>query len=349
MAIVGGGVAALRIAAGLGHAGAAPLVLGPDGALGSMHDARDIGLVTRGLAEHPHRLAAAIGDEGARDLHRWTQTGAAAARMLIAPCPVVRASAGEGEDADIAADLDAAATLGFAAAPLCPDEVAEQLGTKAFGRGWVGRGGVVEPAHALAELAREAVEAGAILRGGCAVETLEGRPSGTRLHTARGAVDADVVVLAGDWRMRDIDPWCTDKVGPVRHHLARYAPPADTHPGPVVMSSQHGWLRSRTDRDGSLTIAGARWASPHFDVGETDRTPAPPIADALHRLVAQRLPRWHAAGRTHSWTTIAAHTCDQLPIVGPLPGRSAVVACFGWNGRPWSMAIRAADAVVEGL
>jgi glycine/D-amino acid oxidase-like deaminating enzyme len=350
VAVLGAGVAALRIAAGLAQAGADVAVLAPDARLGAAHDALDLGLVTPGLVEHPHRLAAAIGEDGARALHDWTAANTAALGTHLAPRTFVRASAGRGEHGDIEADLPLLARIGHPAAARDPATVGAALGTSAFGAGHAAPGaGVVAPGPTLTAIARGALDAGARIVPACGTPTLRDTAAGVQVRTQRGALDADIVVLAGDWRMRDVDPWCADKVGPVRRHLARYAAPAGGAPAPVVLSSQHGWLRARIDPDGGLLVSGARWASPHFEMGESDPAPRPEVLAALDKLVAQRFPAWHAAGRTHAWASVAAHTCDQLPVVGPLPGRSGVVACFGWNGRPWSMAVRAADAVVEGL
>jgi gamma-glutamylputrescine oxidase len=350
VAVVGDGVAALRVAEGLATAGADVALLAPSTALGSVHDSTAAGLVTPGLAEHPHRLSAAIGAQGAAALHRWTLDGARLLGTHLDPRPAVRASAGRGEDDDISSDLAIAAGLGLAAVGLDAGEVAGLVGSRAFGTGWRVDGyGAVHPSRALADLAALAHRAGARLLGGCPITRLEDGDEGVRLITPRGALLADVVVLAGDWRMRDIDPWCADKVGPVRHHLARYAAPPGVPPRPVTFTAQHGWLQARIDRDGALIISGARWASPHFETGEAAAQTSETVLTALDGLVAQRFGPWHAAGRTHAWASIAAHTCDQLPIIGPLPGRSCIVACFGWNGRPWSMAARAADAVVDGL
>ena len=52
---------------------------------------------------------------------------------------------------------------------------------------------------------------------------------------------------------------------------------------------------------------------------------------------------------TASWARIVAHTCDGLPIVGPMPGDPTRVACAGFQGWSPALAIAAAQGAVRGL
>ena len=42
-------------------------------------------------------------------------------------------------------------------------------------------------------------------------------------------------------------------------------------------------------------------------------------------------------------------TCDGLPLVGPIPGRSRVLSCTGFAGHQAAVGIGAARAVADGL
>ena len=52
---------------------------------------------------------------------------------------------------------------------------------------------------------------------------------------------------------------------------------------------------------------------------------------------------------SHRWAWIQDHSCDGLPLVGPLPGDPRLVACTGFNGNLTGLPVRAARAVVDGL
>ena len=110
------------------------------------------------------------------------------------------------------------------------------------------------------------------------------------------------------------------------------------------MRSGQGWTSLCSE--GTLcTVAGARWATPHLEVGEADPTPDPRVVQHLSRIL-------HARGATgpttvRCWITVSSQ--DQLPLIGPLPGqaRRLVATGFGTNPATWSFA--AADAVVAGI
>ncbi len=349
VAVIGGGVAALAIAEGLAADGADVALLAPGGRLGDSIDGRDIGLAAGGLSEHAHRLVAAIGPAGAADIYRWTDENRSllGARGLLRPALRLQAAIDPREDADVAAAAAALGALGRPTTRLTPTEVAAHLGGTGFGIGLAGPDeGRVAPIAALQVLARGARRAGALLATSVPVRALRDVAGGTRVEHARGSLLADVVVLAGDWRMRDLDPWCLDKVFPVRVHYQRWGPVAEAAP---ALTAQQGWLFGGSDDSGGFRVSGARWATPHLEVGETGPDVQPKVSAALERVVQSRLPGPAAGGLTHRWAGIAAFTCDQLPVIGPVPGRASLVACFGWNGRPWSLALRAAAAVVQGL
>jgi glycine/D-amino acid oxidase-like deaminating enzyme len=99
--------------------------------------------------------------------------------------------------------------------------------------------------------------------------------------------------------------------------------------------------------DGALDAVGARWATPHMEVGETEPVPAPAVDAMLERLTRHAFPE--AGARAGSWAGIVGESCDNLPFFGPIPGRPREIACagFGFWGLPviW----RAAAAIAAGL
>src|SRR5690349_20149852 len=74
--VVGGGRAGLGVAAFLAERGVDVCVLEARSHLLDGASGRGPGLVLSGLAEAPHRLAEALGEEGARGVYRFTQENA---------------------------------------------------------------------------------------------------------------------------------------------------------------------------------------------------------------------------------------------------------------------------------
>ena len=170
-------------------------------------------------------------------------------------------------------------------------------------------------------------------------------PLGTVVCTNRGTIRADAVVFAaGAWTGELLDGF-SDKVTPVREHVH-----LGVHEGvktPQVIRAQNGYIQWRSSASG-WAISGARWATPHLEMGEQDTSQTPePISTALNQFRAhltEHCPDPQAVQR-YLW----AKTCDGLPIIGPVPGRSTWVCCTGFMGNDWGFGIRAGKAVADGL
>jgi glycine/D-amino acid oxidase-like deaminating enzyme len=78
--------------------------------------------------------------------------------------------------------------------------------------------------------------------------------------------------------------------------------------------------------------------------------PLPPDLRVQGRIEAQ-LRRHLPAARAilTRWVWLDTHTCDGLPIVGPLPGSARRIACTGFCGNDWGLATAAASAIAHGL
>jgi len=156
------------------------------------------------------------------------------------------------------------------------------------------------------------------------------------VRTDHGDVRAETVVIAAGHESGAIEPWLRDKLFSVR--MQAVAVDASL----PAFSAQFGYLYGRPGM-----VGGARWATPHLEEGESDDTVVEPhVHAAIERFAREWFP---GVEITHAWSTIATHTCDGLPIVGPIPGRGRVIACTGWGGLDCSFALRAARAVADGI
>ena len=184
-------------------------------------------------------------------------------------------------------------------------------------------------------LAVERTEEGYLLQDGGMVDLAALRSAiETEVHTDEEA--AEITIHATGW---EVDGWFADKILPVRWQGQHHDGPALEMP--VV--SQHAtvtWC-------GGLDAVGARWATPHMEVGETEPTPSEKVTAMLDRLTREAFP--DAGPRTRTWAGIVADPCDGLPMIGPLPGRPREIALlgFGASGLPWTW--RAAELVAEAL
>ncbi len=130
-------------------------------------------------------------------------------------------------------------------------------------------------------------------------------------------------VVGREGSARPREPWLMDKLMPVRWQSI----PVATRGAPVITCSAS--VFQVADR-----LWGARWATPHLEVGETDPTPEPRVTAMLDALARQDgLSRGSGPARA----VILTESCDGLPIVGPVPGqpRVAAVAGLGVMGRTW--------------
>ena len=85
-----------------------------------------------------------------------------------------------------------------------------------------------------------------------------------------------------------------------------------------------------------------------MEAGEADDTV---VSQAVHEKLVQLTTRHRPDAQTpsHQWSTIMTHTCDGLPLLGPIPGRSRVISCAGFAGHQATLGVGAARAIADGL
>jgi D-amino-acid dehydrogenase len=160
-------------------------------------------------------------------------------------------------------------------------------------------------------------------------------PDPVPVHATAGTAEVDVYATGAV----ALDSFVADKLTPVRWQAVHFNGPALA----VPVVSQHAtvfWA-------GGLSAAGARWATPHMEVGETSPVPEPRVTAMLERLTRAAFP--DAGAILDVRAGIVAQSCDGLPIVGPVPGRPRAVVCAGFGVAGLAYALPCARAVVDGL
>ena len=357
VAVVGGGLAGLTVAALLAQESARVAVLErmPEGSLGfSAHTHGAVGL---GYADHPVRLVRSLGESVARELVTCSAENLQLLKELgwLRGEGLLTVALGETEQGEIEPSVDHLRSWGLPVEACSAARCVELTGARTAGPGWFDpRGGWLDPVATVARARARAVEAGALVLPDTTVShTRDGRPETVVCGVHAGQpfeLKADVVVHTAGVAERRLDPFFADKLYPVRFQMQQLELPADVVP-PPPFCAQLSYLQCAPRMDGSVVLGGCRWATPHLEAGEADPSQ---LSDAVdQKLTAVRTgllaDRLGGARVMDKRAGIMTFTCDGLPIVGPLPGRVGHLACLGWNGRPWSHALRAAVAIRDGL
>jgi glycine/D-amino acid oxidase-like deaminating enzyme len=317
--VVGGGLAGCAAAGFLAREGVDVVLL--EGGQSLAADA-GIGVLPLGLAEPADRLAESLGEDAARELYQF----------CVEDIALLRSAGAVEETGGIwtASDAREAEALGKAAL------ACTRLGIRVETRG----DDLFFPDEASfrPDAAVEGLLGGARAVVGADVSRLV---QGEGVEVGSHRVRCEAVVLAGGWRMAELDPWFEHKILPVRAQALAVAGP------PALGSGRTGWgWTSWREEAGELRISGCRWTAPNLEIGETDPIPTDAVQGRLEAFAA-RVALGCAV--TRRWAWIEAHGCDNLPIVGPLPGLPTWVALTGFGATGPSLAVRAGRAVADGL
>lgn len=349
--VVGGGLAGLSCALLLAEGGAEVAVLEAKPRLGEGASGRDPGLVHVGTVEPPESLAHALGPERAREYLQFSRRSAA---LLRERAPLLRSGGLRiammpREVEALEAGVAASVALGLAAELLSEAQVSDLVGVEGLGPArFIPEDAQVDPLAVLESLADQARAAGARILGDCPVQAVTHAGGHVAVQLPTRVVAAELVVLAGGAGLPALDGGLQELLHPVREQcLAFDAPGLKLGIGG---SGQLGYLHLNQAPDGALLVGGARWATPHMEAGETDDSVVHiGITEKLTAFARRRFPQLGEAEPLAAWSRIQANACDGLPLVGPLPGRGRVVACTGFCGQEWGLAMEAARVVSAGL
>ncbi len=270
--------------------------------------------VMAGYADGPHRLIAGLGEAVTKELMAFSLRG----RELLwaigegRQAGGLHATMGERESAE--------AEQAVQAHQLCGDPAELRPGNVPFGPGaFVLGDGVVEVARLLATLRTRALEAGA-------AETEE---------------TGEVRVLAGDWSHRQHEGVLEGALFPVRELSLGMA---GGEPFQHALRAQWGYLAAHWHEH--LVVTGARWATPHLEVGESTLEVEPRVRAKLLGWARQA---FGVDEVLEERVSIETHTCDGLPLVGPMPGDPTTLVCTGFGRDEVPLALASAEALANGL
>ncbi|WP_371225778.1 NAD(P)/FAD-dependent oxidoreductase [Roseovarius sp. 2305UL8-3] len=201
-------------------------------------------------------------------------------------------------------------------------------------------GGVVFPRHAAVDPARyhlgllnSAMEAGAEVRGNCAVTGITRRPVGFEIETEKGKVRAGQVIVATNGYTTAATPWLRRRVIPIGSYIIA----TETLPKELIdrlspkdriaSDSRKVVYYFRASPDRTRILFGGR-----VSANETDPTISGP---RLFEDMCRVFPDLRGYQISHSWMGTVAYTFDELAHTGTHDG---VHYALGYCGSGVSMA-----------
>ncbi|MEO8084848.1 MAG: FAD-dependent oxidoreductase, partial [Ardenticatenales bacterium] len=300
---------------------------------------RNGGLLLPGTAEIYPSLVARHGREAARALWAWAVAGAADVVATIdrygiacdwRPEGALHAAVSQAEAAHLRDGAALLAADGFPGAWLGADDVAAWLDVPlpgdVEGALHLPDGGAFHSGRLVAGLAAAAVSRGAAFVEGVDVRGIIRANGPIVVHTDRGAIAAEVVIVATNAWLPELLPDLGDLIVPVRGQVLSTAPlPTRVIRGAWSLNDGYEYLQQLSD--GRIVFGGMRPAAPDREVG-----PAYLAAD-VNTAIHADLDAWLAArfpslplSVERRWAGPMGWTADRLPLVGPIPAPSDVAA-----------------------
>ena len=316
VAVVGGGVTGCSCALALAEAGRRVRLYEAREVAGGA-SGRNGGFALRGGAPAYDAARAQLGPERARALWRLTERYlermAALAGDAFRRTGSLRLAADADERADLKREYRALREDGFAVE--WRDDLPEPLAGRFAGAIFHPGDGSLQPARWVRRLAAWAAAAGAEVREGHRVESLD-------------QLEADQVVLATDGYTRGLLPELDAAIRPVRGQVL-VTDPLRRVLFPCPHYARHGYDYWQQTPDRRLVVGGFRDKAPDLEQTAEEET-TPLIQGYLERFAAAltgERPRI-----SHRWAGIFGVTSDRLPLAGPVPGREGVWVACGYSG-----------------
>lgn len=333
VAVVGGGVTGCSCALTLAAAGAR-VRLYEARTIASGASGRNGGFALRGGAMRYHRARARFGPDRAASFWRLTERSldrmAELAGDAFRRVGSLRLAADAQERDELRTDYDALRRDGFAVDWV--DELPEPLARTYVGAIAQPTDGSLHPARWVRRLATQALEAGAELRQNARVASLD-------------ELAADHVVIASDGYPSGLVRELDELVRPTRGQVVT------TEPLPELLFGRPHYARRGLDYwqqlpDGRLVAGGRRDVTldAEFTAEESTTDPVQAALEDLLRSLVGRVP-----AITHRWSGIFGTSPDELPLVGPIPGRSGVWAARGYSGHGNVLGLASGELVAKAI
>jgi glycine/D-amino acid oxidase-like deaminating enzyme len=333
VAIVGGGVTGCACAHALAHGGMSVRV----------HEARKVaegasgrngGFALRGGAPAYDDARRELGPQRARSLWELTERALDRIESLAGDAfertGSLRLAANEAELAALRAEHDALQEDGFAVE--WRSELAEPLRDRFYGAIFHPPDGSTQPARWVRRLAALASVAGADIREGTPVGSLD-------------ELDAHAVVIATDGYTKGLVPSLDAAVQPTRGQVI-VTEPLQRRLFDCPHYARHGYDYWQQTREGRLVVGGCRDRALEEEFTAEEATTAAVqegIEELAGELTGERLKI------SHRWSGIFGTTDDRIPLAGRLPDSDRVWVACGYSGHGNVLGFACGELVAEAI
>lgn len=354
VAVLGAGITGIAAAWFLRERGISTAVV-DRGAVATGATGRNAGLLLAGGSQCYAMAVRSHGRERARRLWEFSRENHELLRGLVEGAPIDGDYARRGSYT-LACSGNEADALGKSARLLQQDGFrAEYLEDVEVARLFPGAGfkaglfhpddGEIHPVRFVRGLAAAAEARGARIFEGSPVTDVELGPTSVALVTARGRLEASMLLLASNAWTPLLIPYFENAIVGVRGQMFATEPcPRRLLPAPVY--ADFGFEYFRQLPDGRLLVGGGRRAALDAEMSYAE-TPTAAVQEAAERFFFNCFPEARALKITHRWAGIMGFSGDELPSIGPVPGSANVYAAAGYHGHGMGLAVAAARGVAD--
>jgi gamma-glutamylputrescine oxidase len=228
----------------------------------------------------------------------------------------------------------------------CETLLRRRIGPRFCGGRWQPRAGTIDSARLVRGLAAAAVRRGANVTEDCAARQLVAGEGAVRVHTTRGTVEAEHVVVAAGLASARLARAIAGHLAPARGQMLateRCAPAFA-----VGMAVDFGTVYWRQGADGTIVLGGCRDADP---VGEATAVTAvsPRVQRALEAFLPAAFPGLAPLRVQRRWAGIMDCTRDGAPLLGRADADANVWVAAGFGGHGIPPALDAGEAIARAI
>lgn len=182
------------------------------------------------------------------------------------------------------------------------------------------------------------------------VHTLDSGHNGVSIRTRAGRViDAEFVVLACHFRAKSLVSSLEDVLVPYADQwseirTSRVGQLDGLDPYTFAANFRLEWGAFLGD---SVVLGGGRYLRKFAGIGAEEAAYQPKIAAHLRALAEMRFPSWKFGSTIREHALVGCSICDEMPLIGPLPGNERIMIATGYMGNGLAMAFTAGSCLAD--